>query len=239
MRAIRHYHQRGLLAEPDRDASGYRRYTADDVIALIRIRTLADAGVPLARIEELLGAGPEEFFGAIAQIDKALIGRIRDLQEQRRRVSRLVAGDRLFLPAEIAELLDRLRAIGVSPRTVQIERDAWILLAGRHREAARRWAAEKLVALADPELQQVYRVYDEAFDWDPADPRLEALADTILTLTGRYSADPGGASLEQTLDDPVPIVQLWSQTIVRPPAWERLDELCQEKAAAIGAVTTE
>ena len=48
IRTIRHYHQRGLLAEPARDASGYRRYEAQAVIDLIRIRTLADAGVPLA-----------------------------------------------------------------------------------------------------------------------------------------------------------------------------------------------
>lgn len=27
VRAVRHYHQRGLLAEPARDASGYRRTT--------------------------------------------------------------------------------------------------------------------------------------------------------------------------------------------------------------------
>ena len=50
VRAIRHYHQRGLLAEPARDASGYRRYDGRAVVELIRIKTLAGAGVPLARI---------------------------------------------------------------------------------------------------------------------------------------------------------------------------------------------
>ena len=45
---VRHYHQLGLLPEPERDGSGYRRYGADDVIALKRICTLARAGVPLA-----------------------------------------------------------------------------------------------------------------------------------------------------------------------------------------------
>ena len=58
VRAIRHYHQRGLLPEPERDASGYRRYGADAVVDLIRIKTLAAAGVPLARINTLLSAGP-------------------------------------------------------------------------------------------------------------------------------------------------------------------------------------
>ncbi|MFF6772857.1 MerR family transcriptional regulator [Streptomyces sp. NPDC012637] len=49
-KTIRVYHDKGLLAEPDRDASGYRRYRATDAIELIKIRALAEAGVPLARI---------------------------------------------------------------------------------------------------------------------------------------------------------------------------------------------
>ena len=51
VRAVRHYHQIGLLPEPERDHSGYRTYDAAAVVRLIRIRTLADAGVPLARVQ--------------------------------------------------------------------------------------------------------------------------------------------------------------------------------------------
>ena len=60
VRTVRHYHQLGLLAEPERDQSGYRRYGADDVIALKRVSTLARAGVPLARISGLLAAEPDD-----------------------------------------------------------------------------------------------------------------------------------------------------------------------------------
>ena len=56
VRAVRHYHAKGLLPEPERDYSGYRRYDAKAVVELIKIRTLAQAGVPLARVQELLGA---------------------------------------------------------------------------------------------------------------------------------------------------------------------------------------
>jgi DNA-binding transcriptional MerR regulator len=87
VRAIRHYHQRGLLAEPARDASGYRRYDAPAVVDLIRIKTLADAGVPLARIRELLKAKPGEFAEAITQIDEALKKKIQDLTHHRRRIA--------------------------------------------------------------------------------------------------------------------------------------------------------
>lgn len=57
VRAVRHYHAKGLLPEPERDHSDYRRYDAHAVVELIKIRTLADAGVPLARVRELLAAG--------------------------------------------------------------------------------------------------------------------------------------------------------------------------------------
>jgi DNA-binding transcriptional MerR regulator len=64
IRAVRHYHQIGLLPEPERDASGYRTYDAVAVVRLIRIRTLAEAGVPLARVRELLEADPQMFAAA-------------------------------------------------------------------------------------------------------------------------------------------------------------------------------
>ncbi|MEV5393829.1 MerR family transcriptional regulator [Nocardia farcinica] len=41
VRAVGHYHAKGLLTEPERDHSGYRRYPAAAVVELIRIRTLA------------------------------------------------------------------------------------------------------------------------------------------------------------------------------------------------------
>ena len=72
IKAVRHYHQRGLLAEPPRDSSGYRRYSAQDAIELVKIKTLGDAGVPLARIKELLAADPDRYATAIAEIDRDL-----------------------------------------------------------------------------------------------------------------------------------------------------------------------
>jgi DNA-binding transcriptional MerR regulator len=227
-RAIRHYHQRGLLAEPERDSSGYRRYDGSAVVDLIKIKTLAEAGVPLARIKDLLRAEPAEFARAVSQIDAALGTRIRDLQERRRRMAGLAAGDSLFLPPKIAELLDQLRAIGVSQRTVQIERDGWILLAARYRDAADYAACEKLKALADPEFGQIYLAYDRAADWDPADTRLEEIADQIVAFAARHEA--GQAPSPSELADDQLVIALMSPPGDLPPSWLRLDELCRERA---------
>ena len=124
VRAVRHYHATGLLPEPERDRSGYRRYDAAAVVELVRIRTLADAGVPLSRVRELLGAGPEEFEAAVQQVDRRLRAEIRERQVHRERIARLAAGDSLALPPEAVAYLERLRAVGVPERMVEAERDA-------------------------------------------------------------------------------------------------------------------
>lgn len=232
VRAIRHYHQRGLLAEPARDSSGYRRYGAQAVLDLIRIKILADAdaGVPLARIDELLGAEPEQLAESVAQIDEALRQQIRELERRRRRIADLAGGERMFLPAELAGYLDELRAVGVSARTVHAERDGWILLLARHPQPALEWLDDKRAQLADPELQELYRGYDQAVGWDPADPRLEELADRIVRYAEQRSDED--ATLEWDLDDPT-VVALLSLHFgeASSPALERLNELTEERAS--------
>jgi DNA-binding transcriptional MerR regulator len=230
VRAVRHYHQRGLLPEPDRDASGYRRYGAQAVVDLIRIKTLADAGVPLARIQALLVAEPEQFSRGIAQIDQALRRRIRDLERQRRRIAELAAGDRLFLPDEVVSLLDELRRLGVSQRAVDMERDGWILLAARSPGRAANWASDKRSALADPEFRRLYLACDQAFDWDPADPRLDALADAMVAYAARRRRGPDGGA---ALDDPVAVELLSSPPGGTSPGWDRLMRLTSDKAQAL------
>ena len=115
VRAVRHYHHIGLMPEAARDASGYRTYDAGDVVRLVRLRALAEAGVPLARVQELLDASTAELSEAVAQIDAELRAKIRELQEHRRRIARLAAGDSLAVPAEVVPYLDKLRASGQQP----------------------------------------------------------------------------------------------------------------------------
>ena len=79
VKTIRVYHAKGLLPEPGRDASGYRRYGAQHVIDLIKIRTLAEAGVPLARIREIRTSPAGDAARALREVDAALSARISAL----------------------------------------------------------------------------------------------------------------------------------------------------------------
>jgi DNA-binding transcriptional MerR regulator len=225
IKAVRHYHKRGLLAEPPRDASGYRRYNAQHAIALVKIKTLAEAGVPLARVKELLAADPDRFAAAIAEIDRTLQQRAEALQCTRARLAQLSGGDRLFVSAEVADYLDRLGELGVSQRGVQLERDLWILMQSVSPEEAAAWIADKGDAIADPEFRAIYLAYDAAFDWPSDDPRLVALADRAQRwLTNRYGRSQGrGRSVRSPA-----IAQLAATSPgVASPAWDRLAELAR------------
>jgi DNA-binding transcriptional MerR regulator len=227
-RAIRHYHKVGLLAEPERDASGYRRYGAQAVVDLIKIKMLSDAGVPLARIQELLGADPEEFAAAVKDIDTALRQKIRELTRSRRRIAQLAGGERLFLPAEVVAILDQLREIGVSDRAIQVERDAWIMMAALSPEQIPPWAEQKLEALADPELGRLYLAVDKAQDWDLDDPRLAELAGDMIAWQTRFgqSRDPFPANV---VADPAIVTLMFEHVASEFPVWRRLGELAEQQ----------
>jgi DNA-binding transcriptional MerR regulator len=233
IKAVRHYHQRGLLAEPPRDSSGYRRYTADHAIQLIKIRTLAEAGVPLARIKELLGADPDRFTTAIAEIDRNLQERAEQLDRTRERIAQLSAGDRLFVSAEVADYLDRLHDLGISQRAVEMERNGWILVQSVAPKQAAVWIADKWDAIGDPEFRAIYLDYDAAFDWSPDDPRLYELADRAHRWLARRNGEATGGGKgggKPALD---PTVVQFVGTVAGPssPAWDRLAEIARSMAA--------
>ena len=225
IRAVRHYHARELLPEPERDSSGYRRYDANAVVDLIKIRTLAEAGVPLSRVKELLRADEEEFAAAVADIDRRLRAEIREQQARRERIKRLAAGDSLALPADAVAYLDQLRAIGMPDRMVEGERDAWILIAAHSPEQMESWIAIKREQLEDPEVVETYRRFCEMIDWQPDDPRLPELADWLAEVFSRApqwdesEADLAGSSVE-LLD---------SMFVELVPAAGRLMELLEER----------
>lgn len=232
VRAIRHYHQRGLLPEPERDYSGYRRYGADAIVALVRIKTLSESGVPLARIDELMAASPEQFSAAVRAIDDDMRDQIRDLKRRRAAIAGLSAGERLFLPEEVVRLLDLLREIGTSPETVRAERDTWILLAAQYPDQVPEWARQKRVLFEDPAFARLYLTIDEAAGWDRNDPRLAGLADEVNGFGGLRSPDADGAEPILALDALVSVALMAAQSGKPIPALERLVELCRLRAKA-------
>lgn len=231
VRTVRHYHAIGLLDEPPRDQSGYRRYDAQALIRTARIKVLADAGVPLARIPALLDASPTELHEAITEFDQRIADEIDRLTAVRASLRRLRAP---ALPPALAHLLDALQRIGVSQRTIHYERDGWIMLLTLFPHLAEELIAEKAQLLAEADFVWLYRRMDEAFDWDPDDARIDALAAEAVTrinlpTTHRASPRSGDSARMQAL--------LASYGDNGPASWKALTQRMQERMAGDGAGT--
>jgi DNA-binding transcriptional MerR regulator len=222
-KAIRVYHAKGLLPEPGRDASGYRRYRASDAVELIKIRTLAEAGVPLARIRELRTGGGLQ--AALRQIDDDLTARIDGLRVTRSRLRRLADGNLSALPADVVDHLDGLPGLGFSDRWVTLQNDLWLLVFATHPETARASFRDQSAMLSDPALLRLVLEYDRLHDLDPHDPRVDALAGEIAAATrARYGAElpsyDRGSAIPALVQGAVN---------ASSPAWRRLDTLLRRR----------
>ena len=143
-KTIRYYQQIGLLAEPARSESGYRLYSATDLLRLQRIKRLRALGLPLEHIRELLPLdGPEGasqgLRAILLSLETAWSEQIRLLEEQREKVRRLLAEERLaeldgptepgamFYLDSVLEQLEPLLT-NVSPEALALERQLDALL---------------------------------------------------------------------------------------------------------------
>jgi DNA-binding transcriptional MerR regulator len=226
IRAVRHYHHVGLLPEPERNASGYRTYDVNAVVRLIRIRTLVEAGVPLARVQHLLDADTATFAAATVQIDRELRARIRELQEHRRRIAQLASGDSLAVPDEVADYLDRVRAIGAAESLVEAERDAWILVAARYPDQIAAFMEDKVRQLEDPRVVRFYQLISRLLTGEEAkhEQLIQEVADLLVEMFEDAAASGQLERQELAMDDTA-FVQLLDSMATGHPMVTRLQEL--------------
>jgi DNA-binding transcriptional MerR regulator len=131
-RAIRHYHQSGLLPEPERGADDRRRYGYSEMIRLLWIRRMADAGIALDDIRDAFAdPAPEgaddrgtpgadsdaDVAGILARLEATLDAQETELRRQRAAVRRMRArGSRLGLLSDfVATRLEGLPAGSLRP----------------------------------------------------------------------------------------------------------------------------
>ncbi|CAL9333859.1 hypothetical protein SUDANB120_00126 [Streptomyces sp. enrichment culture] len=186
VKTVRHYHRLGLVPEPRRDGSGYRRYGSEDLLRLIRVRTLAGAGVPLAETADLLDAEPERFAVALDGVRRRLTEQIEELTARRDTLHRLAHGDRALLPDRACEVLERLAGLGFRPDYVAAQREALVLSRALIPEIFDGFLARLELLVCDPEYAELTRRGWEARSWRPDDPRIEELA---AALADRLLAD--------------------------------------------------
>ncbi|MET8882100.1 MerR family transcriptional regulator [Streptomyces rubiginosohelvolus] len=107
-RAIRHYHEIGLLPEPERGGDDRRRYGYEDMIRLLWIRRMADAGIALEDIREAFAEDSADAHGGdgieavLERVEGALAAQEAELRRQWTAVQRMrVEGSRMGLLSDL------------------------------------------------------------------------------------------------------------------------------------------
>ena len=117
-RAIRHYHQIGLLPEPERGSDDRRRYGYDEMIRLLWIRRMADTGIALDDIRDAFADAADtadsdsdsDVTRILERLEGSLVARQAELEQQRAAVQRMRAqGSRVGLLSDLVS--DRLAAL--------------------------------------------------------------------------------------------------------------------------------
>ncbi|MFE3001285.1 MerR family transcriptional regulator [Nocardia sp. NPDC059246] len=187
IKTVRHYHKLGLVAEPDRDSSGYRRYGSDDLLRLVQVRTLAAAGVPLAEIGPLLDADADRFAAALADVERGLTERIEEMIARRDTLHRLADGDRALLGDHAVALLERMTGLGFPADEVATAREGWVLAKALVPEGFDDYLIHLDHALDDPGYVALIKRAAESKTWEPDDPRGAELA---TDMADHFLANP-------------------------------------------------
>ncbi|PJN29173.1 MerR family transcriptional regulator [Kitasatospora sp. CB02891] len=236
VKTIRVYHRSGLVEEPRRDSSGYRRYGTAELLRLVQVRTLAGAGVPLAEIGPILDAEGADFTTALDRVEENLTRRIEELTARRATLRRLATGDRVLLSDRACAVLDRLPGLGFSAEDVTTAREGLILVRALMPEGFDDYLAQIEHGLDDPRHVALIKLTWSAGNWPADDPRIEELAEEMAR---HFLADPSLlptlTGLRETDDAATRRDLLTHHGEDDRPGWAGLTALIQQKLRAAGA----
>lgn len=187
IKTVRHYHKLGLVDEPARDSSGYRRYGSVELLRLVQVRTLAAAGVPLADIGSLLDSDAASFAAALVDVERHLTARIAELTTQQGMLHRLTSGDRTLLPDRAVAMLQGMPTLGFTPQDVRTARESFVLAKALIPEGFDDYLTDIEHALRDPRFMELTKRSAEVIGWEPNDPRVAELA---TDMAEHYLANP-------------------------------------------------
>ncbi|CNE65630.1 Transcriptional regulator%2C MerR family [Mycobacterium tuberculosis] len=181
-RTVRHYHQLGLLPEPERRANGYREYRVRDAVVLARVRRLTELGLSLEEIRDVLADEQgRELREVLVELDADLARQQEAIEARRARLAELLAETELRPDSAVSpEMAEVLRGLPRGSRFAELDRGLLALVDTAAGPRARAEFAEMLRPLAEPEATrrgaELYARLDEIADAPPDDPRVAALA---------------------------------------------------------------
>jgi DNA-binding transcriptional MerR regulator len=133
-KTVRHYEKIGLLPEAERSESGYRLYSANDLLRLNRVKRLRSLGLTLRQVRSVLGEGDSELsLRTTLEALRTEVGvEITRLEERRRLIDEALS--REGLEAETSPSFKRAMELlgehlsGVSESALEQDKKLWSVL---------------------------------------------------------------------------------------------------------------
>lgn len=231
-RAVRHYHRLGLLPEPVRRENGYRAYGLTELARLMRIRWLAEHGLPLGAVAAVLAEesgkrDTDDLRADLTALHDDISRSIAELTRKRDRLGRMLAATTrgrspTALPQEVAAAFDRAREQADDLERAALDQDRDLLeilaISGDASDELFAWFARTLADTGTRETRRrMLREWDRLSGRPVAGSgaRIESVArdmatvlrgtgiDTVLTVPDSASlAGNGMFSLDTLLPDP-------------------------------------
>ncbi|MFC4562312.1 MerR family transcriptional regulator [Nocardiopsis mangrovi] len=148
VKAVRYYHQIGLLDVPERTANGYKRYEVAHLIRLLQIKRLSDLGIPLSAVASM-GRVDEDADAVIRVVDTELEATVARLNRVRAELAAILRHRApAYFPSVLApifrDLSDRERSLLMVCSTVLSEKsiEEFLDLLGEPDDAERKTEQE-------------------------------------------------------------------------------------------------
>ncbi|MBO3675093.1 MerR family transcriptional regulator [Streptomyces sp. NEAU-YJ-81] len=201
LRAVRHYHEVGLLEEPERRANGYKQYGVAHLVRALRIRRLTDLGFSLSQIAAM-GDADDHPAEALRTLDTELAAAIERLQRAR------VEVDLILRQAASTDLPPELAPAAAAAKLSDADRAVVVVLARVLGPQGMQTYAEMLQTLPNypvaSEFNDLPADTDERARQDMAKrlaPYLRALYAEVPGLWDFHADAPGGTHFaQQTVD---------------------------------------
>jgi len=133
-KTVRHYERIGLLPEAERSESGYRLYSANDLLRLNRVKRLRSLGLTLRQVRSVLGEGDSELSlrTTLEALRTQVEAEMAHLEERRRLIDEALS--REDLGAETSPSFERAMDLlgeylsGVSESVLEQDKTLWSVL---------------------------------------------------------------------------------------------------------------
>ncbi|MGW0463934.1 MerR family transcriptional regulator [Streptomyces sp. NPDC003027] len=190
-RAVRHYHRLGLLPEPARRANGYREYGLRDAVLLARVRRLAELGLGLDEVRDVLADDEgRELVEVLEELDADLGRQEAVIRERRTRLAELLGearAGRITAEGPVSpQLAGLLAGLGEVPASAMAAKDRELLAlldtVAPEEERGRLMEAMRGMTETPEALERAHDVYarlDALAEADPDDPRVVAAAQVL------------------------------------------------------------